>query len=77
MQLQELLTVMDLTVPDHRCFENLKDSPGIIETDIIVDGFKKSFADHKLIYEYVIADGGSSARNSRKLVSPLSLKVTT
>lgn len=44
----------------HRCFKNWEESAQAMEADIIVEGFKKSFSQHGLMYRYVVGDADSS-----------------
>lgn len=46
-------------VDSHRCFKNWEESAQAMEADIIVEGFKKSFTQHGLMYRYVVGDADS------------------
>lgn len=44
----------------HACFKNWTGHSTAMESDIILEGFKKSIEDYGIIYKYMIADGDSS-----------------
>ncbi|KAJ8964170.1 hypothetical protein NQ314_005080 [Rhamnusium bicolor] len=54
-----------MPIPEHKCFKNWSKTSTRMETDIIVEGFKRSLEMHGIIYSQLIGDGDSSV--SRKL----------
>ncbi|XP_063386965.1 uncharacterized protein LOC134672945 isoform X1 [Cydia fagiglandana] len=50
----------ETTTPEHACYKNFNGSSTSMESDIIVEGFKKSIEMHGLIYERLISDGDAS-----------------
>ena len=50
----------NIPVPSHKCFRNWTGSSCAMESDIIVEGFKRSESMHGLRYMWMIGDGDSS-----------------
>ena len=50
--------------PPHTCFRNWNGSSAAMETDIIVEGFKKCEQQHGIRYTTFIGDGDSSVYSS-------------
>ena len=46
-------------LPPHTCFQNWNGSPAAMETDIIVEGFKKCKQQHGISYTTFIGDSDS------------------
>jgi hypothetical protein len=47
-------------IPFHTCFKNWNDSAQAMESDIILEGFRRSLDDHGLMYRYMVGDADSS-----------------
>ena len=48
------------TTLDHQCFKNWSGSSTSMESDIILEGFRRSVVMHKLKYINLLGDGNSS-----------------
>ena len=59
-----------IPVPPHHCFKNWSQSSCSMESDIIVEGFKRSEAMHGLRYMWMIGDGDSSVHLSVSICVP-------
>ncbi|XP_072389723.1 uncharacterized protein [Diabrotica undecimpunctata] len=58
------------TVKSHTCSKNWEGSSTSMETDIIVEGFKRSVEMHRLKYIQLVGDGDSSVYNSLCIKKP-------